>query len=81
MGQGYVPSLAAPAGQTAVLRMSTAMGQTTVQPMETPLNIGWEFSQYAMPAATTPQSFTPNPHAAAASTWPGTYVRPFNRDI
>eukprot|EP00975_Prorocentrum_lima_P051534 10792926-Prorocentrum_lima.AAC.1 len=70
--RGHVPSLAAPMGQTTVPSMDTVMGHTTLQPMETPLNTGWEFSQYAMPAATTtPHSFTPNPHAAAASTWPG----------
>eukprot|EP00975_Prorocentrum_lima_P043271 9085408-Prorocentrum_lima.AAC.1 len=70
--QGHVPSLFAPMGQTTVQPLDIAMGQTTVQPVETPLNTGWAFSHYAMPAAvTTPQSFTPNPHAAAASTWPG----------
>eukprot|EP00975_Prorocentrum_lima_P028338 5956092-Prorocentrum_lima.AAC.1 len=60
-------------GQATVPSLNAAMGQTTAQPMETPLNTGWEFSQYGqIPASTTsPQAFTPNPHAAAASTWPG----------
>eukprot|EP00975_Prorocentrum_lima_P016180 3434549-Prorocentrum_lima.AAC.1 len=38
--------------------------------MEAPLETNWDFGQ--MPVArTAPQPFTPNPHVAAASTWPG----------
>eukprot|EP00975_Prorocentrum_lima_P014447 3065570-Prorocentrum_lima.AAC.1 len=38
--------------------------------METPLSTNWEYGQLPV-AHAVPQAFTPNPHVAAASTWPG----------
>eukprot|EP00975_Prorocentrum_lima_P027097 5696796-Prorocentrum_lima.AAC.1 len=55
-GQGQVPALTAPTGQ-----------DTVDQPTETPLSTSWQYGQLPR---TVPQAFTPNPHVAAASTWP-----------
>eukprot|EP00975_Prorocentrum_lima_P033208 6969427-Prorocentrum_lima.AAC.1 len=57
--------MASPTGQGHVASLAAPMGQATAQPVGTPLNTGWEFSSYGqlLVAATTPQAFTPNPHA------------------
>eukprot|EP00975_Prorocentrum_lima_P046273 9679565-Prorocentrum_lima.AAC.1 len=68
--QQFPVQMTAPAIQPGVVTvMAAPMGQTTVQPMETPLSTNWQYTQYLPAATSMPQAFTPN--VAAASTWPG----------
>eukprot|EP00975_Prorocentrum_lima_P053140 11145448-Prorocentrum_lima.AAC.1 len=57
--QQFPGQMAAPAIHPGVdTVMATPMGQTIVQPMETPLNTNWQCAQYLPTATSTPQDFT-----------------------
>eukprot|EP00975_Prorocentrum_lima_P043874 9202000-Prorocentrum_lima.AAC.1 len=60
MQPGVVTIMASPTGQGQVPALTAPTGQTTDQPMETPLNTSWEFSGYGqLPVSSiTPQAFT-----------------------
>eukprot|EP00975_Prorocentrum_lima_P054433 11415355-Prorocentrum_lima.AAC.1 len=46
MMQPGVVIMATPAGQAHVPALDNAMGQETIQPVETPLSANWEYTEY-----------------------------------